>query len=137
MQLLSQWLINILKVLPFRFQQCVDPFQCCLSKGPLKHGFLDIYITTFFRGSSSGNTSAVRISFFEKCLKFNRDFKNAKKNRKKDFCFWYNCMWIVYIKLSLVSRKCFTSAVNVLRNILKILCITKRDIFKCNYLHGD
>ena len=27
MQLLSQWLTNILKVLPFRLQQCVDPFD--------------------------------------------------------------------------------------------------------------
>ena len=43
-------------------------------------------------------------SFFGKCLKFNIDFKNARKNWKKVFCFWDNCIWIVCVKLSLLSR---------------------------------
>ena len=32
--------------------------------GPLKHSFLDKYLTTFFGAGISGNTSAMRVSFF-------------------------------------------------------------------------
>ena len=32
--------------------------------GPLKHVFLDIHLTKFFGAGISGNTSAVRVSFF-------------------------------------------------------------------------
>ena len=49
---------------------------CCLSKDPLKHGFLDIYLTLFLGAGISRNTSATRSSFFGNCLKFNIDFKN-------------------------------------------------------------
>ena len=60
---------------------------CSLSKSPLKHGFLDIYLTMFFGAGISRNTSAMRVIFFGKCLKFNIDFKNAKKNSEKFFVF--------------------------------------------------
>ena len=60
---------------------------CSLSKGPLKHGFLDIYLTVFFGDGISGITSAVRVFFFDKCLKFNTDFKNAKPKFIEDFLF--------------------------------------------------
>ena len=50
----------------------------------MKHGFLEIYLTMFFRAGISGNTSAMRIVFFfQKYLEFNIDFKNAKKKKKK------------------------------------------------------
>ena len=57
---------------------CFFPYS--LSKGKLKDGFLDIYLTMFFGAGISGNTSTS--SFFEKCLKFNIDFKNEKKIEK-------------------------------------------------------
>ena len=60
-------------------------FPFCLSKGPLKHGFLDIYLTMFLGAGISGNTSAMRILFFGKYLKSNIDFKNAKKKLRKSF----------------------------------------------------
>ena len=59
---------------------------CCLSKGPLKHGFLDIYLTIFFGAVISRNTSGSRVTFFGKRLKFNIDFKNEKKTSKEVFC---------------------------------------------------
>ena len=74
---------------------------------------------------------------FGKCLKFNMTFKNAKKNREENFCFWDNCIWIGSVKLPLLSRWCFSSTVNVLTNSLRILCITKRDFFQCNYVQSD
>ena len=61
--------------------------SCCLSKGPLKDGFLDIYLTIFFGAGVSGNTSAMRVIFFGKCLEFNIDLKNAKENSEKAFSF--------------------------------------------------
>ena len=54
-----------------------------LSKCPLIHGSLDIYLTIFFGASISGNTSAMRVIFFGKCLKCKIDFENAKKKKKK------------------------------------------------------
>ena len=52
----------------------------------MKRDFIDIDLTLFVGVRSFGNTSAMTvILFFEKCLKFKLDFKNAKKNREKDF----------------------------------------------------
>ena len=53
--------------------------------GPLKHGFLDIYLTVFFRAGISGNTSTLRRIFFVKRLKFNKEFRNEKKISEKVF----------------------------------------------------
>ena len=53
---------------------------CCLSMSQLEHGFLDIYLNLPFGAGISGNTSAMTVIFFRKCLKFNKDYKNSKKN---------------------------------------------------------
>ena len=53
----------------------------------MKHSFLDIYLTIFFEAGISGNTSAMRVIFFGKCLKFNADFEYLKKIQKKYFVF--------------------------------------------------
>ena len=63
MQLPPQWLINIVKVLLFRLQQCFTHLACCLSKSPLKHGFLYIYLTVLFGAGISRTTSATRVIF--------------------------------------------------------------------------
>ena len=110
---------------------CFFPYS--LSKGKLKDGFLDIYLTMFFGAGISGNTSTS--SFFEKCLKFNIDFKNEKKNWKT-VCFGENFNWIGCIKLCLLSRELLSSAVSVLKNSLTILYINKRDFLKGNYLQS-
>ena len=41
-------------------------FPCCLLKGPLKRGILDIYLTTFFRVRKFQNTKGMRVNFFSK-----------------------------------------------------------------------
>ena len=53
----------------FRLQQCFDPFAMCLSKDPLKHGFLDIYLAMFFVAGISADTSAMRVIFFWQMFK--------------------------------------------------------------------
>ena len=44
----SQWWINLVKVVCFRFLQCLVSLTCCLSKGSLKPNFLEIFSSTFF-----------------------------------------------------------------------------------------
>ena len=61
---------------------------CCLSKGPLKDGFLDIYLNIFLGARISRNTHLRGSCFFGKCLKFNIDFKNAKKKKKMEKMFF-------------------------------------------------
>ena len=41
----------------------------CLSKAPLKHGFLDIYLNIFFRAGISRNTSAGKVIVFWQMFK--------------------------------------------------------------------
>ena len=53
----------MVKVVPFRFQQCLVPLSMLLVEGPLKLDFLDIYLTTLLGVRNFGNTSAVRIIF--------------------------------------------------------------------------
>ena len=52
-----------------------------------------------------------------------------KKLRKIVF-FWDNCFWIGYVKMSLLRREYFSSAVNVLTNSYKVLHISKRNFSK-------
>ena len=52
-----------------QIEQCFDPLAFLLSKGPLKHDFLDIYLTIIFGAGKSGNTSATRIILILKMFK--------------------------------------------------------------------
>ena len=60
-----------------------------------------------------------------------------KKKSEKVCSFSDNCICIGCVKLSLLSRKCLSLAVNVLTNRLTSFYITKRDFFQCHYLHSD
>ena len=50
-----------------------------------------------------------------------------RKIRENKICFWDNCIWIDCVKLFLLKREYLLSALNVLKNSLKILNICKRD----------
>ena len=76
-------------------------------------------------------------SFLSKCLKFNLYFKNAGKSWEKVFCFWYNCIWIGIVKLSLLRTGYFSSTANVLTSSPKIWDIKKRDFFQLYFLVSD
>ena len=59
-----------------------------------------------------------------------------KKKTENDFCFWDNCIWIGYIKLSLLRREYSLSAANKLTNSIKILHSAKRDFFQVTFLQS-
>ena len=82
----------------------------CLSKHLLKPDSLDIYLNTFSESVISKIENLWVSSFLSQCSKFNLDFKNAAKNSEKNFRFWDNCIWIVIVKLSLLSTGYFSSA---------------------------
>ena len=98
-----------------------------------KGHFLGIYLTTF----SESLTSKIRNLWRPNCLKFNLDFRNAAKNWEKNFFFWYNCMWIYIVKLSLLRTGYLSSAANVLTSSPKIFHVNKRHFFQVNWLGSD
>ena len=59
-----------------------------------------------------------------------------KKSCKKILPFTENCISIGYLKLSLLRRQYFWSAVNVFKNSPEILPLTKRDFFELNSFHS-
>ena len=65
-------------------------------------------------------------SFFSKCSKLNLDFENAGKNWEKKFFFSENIIWILIVKLSLLSTGYFSSASDVLTSSPKIWHVNKR-----------
>ena len=93
---------------------------CCLSKGPLKWDFSDIYLTTFLESLNSEIQNLWRSFFVSKCLQFKLDFKNAFKNWGKVLCFWENCIWIGIVKFSLLRTWYSWTAANVLTTSPKI-----------------
>ena len=70
----------------------------------------------------------MRLTFFSKCLKFNVDAKNARKNWKKVFSFSDNCIWIGSGKFSLT--------VNLLSSP-KISDLIKNNFFQLNLAQND
>ena len=83
------------------FNSALARLPCCFSKGSLKRGFLDIYLTTFSESVSSKLQNLWGSSRFSKYWKFILGFKNTAKNGEKLFCFWDNCISITIVKLSL------------------------------------
>ena len=60
-----------------------------------------------------------------------------EKIQKNRFCFRDNLVRIFRVKLSLIRRESFSSAVNVLTNSYKALRLSKTDFFRFNYLQND
>ena len=110
---------------------------CCLSKGPLKWDFLDIYLTTFSESLNSEIQNLWRSFFVSKYLIFHLDFKNSVKNSGKVLCFWENCIWIGIVKFSLLRTSYSSTAKNVLTSSPKILHVHKRDFFQLNLFSSD
>ena len=76
-------------------------------------------------------------SFVSKCLKINLDFKNSEISWENLFFSWDNSFWNDIVKLPLLKKGYFSSAVNVLPNSTKILYVNKRDYFQPNWLDRD
>ena len=112
--------MNMIKVLWCWFQQCFGTFPCCLSKGPLKRDFLDIYLTTYSDSIISEIQKLRGLPFFHNGQNLVEISKMQQKLATKFFCFWENCVWIGIVKLSLLSTGYFSSTPNVLRSTPKI-----------------
>ena len=78
---------------------------CCLLKCTVKHHLLDIYLTTFFGVRNFGNTLAMAVTFFCKCQKLNLGSKIEEKYWENFFVFIDNCIWIGYVKYSLLRTE--------------------------------
>ena len=96
----GQWISA--KVCDADFNSAWARLRCCLSKGPLKRDFLDIYLTTLSKSVISEIQKFGGSIFFSKYSKFNLNFKNAAKTWETFFCFWDNCIWLGVVKFSLL-----------------------------------
>ena len=129
--------MNMIKVVWWRFRQCLGTLTIFLSKHPLKRHFLDIYLTTFSESVISEIQNLSTSSFFSKYLKVNLDFRNEEKNSEKVFSFSHNCTWIGIVKLSLLRTGYFSLGANVLKRSQNIWHLNKRDVFQLNWLRND
>ena len=110
---------------------------CCLSKGSLKRGLLDIYLTTFMESVISEIQNLWELSFFWKYSKFKLDFKNPEKNSEKFLCSCGNCILIGIVKLSLLRTEYLTWGGNVLTSSPRIWLVNNIDFFQLNWVGGD
>ena len=137
-QLPSKWSLNMVTVLWFRWEQCLNPFTMFPVKGYFKTGLFGHISNHVFRiGVISEINQLWGSSFFWKCSKFNVDFENIRKNSQKIVYFWDNGVRIGCVNLSLLRREYLSSAVNVLTNTYKALNLSKTDFFQVNYLQND
>ena len=132
-----QWSMNMIMVLWCIFNSAWAHWPYCLSEGPLKRDFLDIYLTTFSESVISEIKKLCGSSFFSKCSKCNLNFKNAEKNIENFFCFLENCIWIGTVQFSLLRTGYFSTSANVLTSSTKILHVNKRDFFQIHRLGSD
>ena len=115
-----QWSMNMIKVIWWRFHQCLKTFTMLLVRRFCQRGLLDIYLTTYSESVISEIKNLWGSYFVSNNLKFNLNFKNAGKNWEKLLSFWDTCIWIRMVKWSLLRTVYFSSAANVLvgsRNI--------------------
>ena len=136
--MLSQWLLNMVKVLSFRFEQCLGPYTMLLVEGSSERGLFTHISNIVFRSPLVQKYISYECHFFfENVQNWIWVSKMRKQNGEKVFCFWDIWIWTCYIKLFLLSREYLSSAVNLLTNSPKILYITKRDFFQLSCLHSD
>ena len=126
----------MVKLLPFRFQQCFGAFTMLLVDGSSETG-LFIHLTKHvFWSLSVQKYSARTVIFFLKMFKIESKCRKNKKNWEKVFRFSDNSIWKCCNKLPLLRRQYFSSALNGLTNSPKILHITQRVFFKPNLFKG-
>ena len=126
--------MNLRRALWWRIQQWLGAFTIWLLEESSETGLFRHLSDHAFGVRNFKNAKFMRVKFLLKCLKFNLDFKNAAKNSEKIFPFWYNCIWIGIVKLSLWRTRYFSSTANVLRGSRKILYVNIRNFLQLNFL---
>ena len=130
--------MNMIKMRWRRFQKLLGRFTLLLVEGFSETVLFRQLRDYVFGLRNFGNRKHMTvIFFFSKYLKFKLDFKNVGKNWEKVFCFWYHCIWIGIVKLSLLRTGYFLSAANVLTKSSKIFYVNKRNFFQLNWLGRD
>ena len=124
-------------MLSCRFQQCLGTFTILLVEACSETGIFRHLSDYLFRIRSFENTKAVTVIFFSKSSKFNIDLKNAGKIWEKLFSFSDNWIWLSILKFSLLQTGYISLVANGLINSPKIWHVSKRDIFKYNFLATD
>ena len=111
------------------FSSSCERLPCCLSNCPIKREFLDIYLITFSQSVISQIKKLLLSSFYSKSSKFNINFQNAAKTSESFFSFSNNWISIAILKLSLLRKKYFWLAANVLTSRPKIWHVSIRETF--------
>ena len=129
-QLPCQWSINLMKLLWCRFNSIMARLPYCLSMGPLKRDFLDIYLITFRESVIWEIKNLWGWYFFQDLI---QTWKMQKK-LTKSFFFWDNCISIGIIKFSLLRTGYLSLEAHMVGNSPKSLHANKRDFFELNCL---
>ena len=127
----------MIKMLWRKFQKCLSTSAMLLVERSSETGLFSQLSDYLFGVRKFENGNLWGYSFLSKCLKFNLYFKNAGKSWEKVFCFWYNCIWIGIVKLSLLRTGYFSLAANGLTSSPKIWHVNKWDFFQLNWLGSD
>ena len=136
-QITWQFSRNVIKVLWWRFQQCLGTFTMLLVEGSSEKSRFRHLSNHVFRVRISEIQKLWGWSFISKCSKLNLDFKNAAKKREKVFCFSDNCISIGIVKFSLLRTGYFSSVANVLTRGPKIWHVNKWDFLQHNFVASD
>ena len=129
--------MNMIKVMWWRFQNCLGMFTILLVEASSDTGLFRHLSNYVFRIRNFGNTKAVRVIFFFKIFNIEFRFEKVSEKLRKNFCFWDNCICIGIVKLSLLRTGHFSSAANVLTSSPKIFHVNKRDFFQLNWVSSD
>ena len=137
-QFRCQWLINMIKVLSCRFQECLCTFTILIAEASSETRLFRHLSDNVFGACNFGNTKSYEGHlFFQRVQNFRyavKKFQNAVKKLEKVFCFIDNCIKIGISKLSLWRTRYFSLRANVLTTSPKIWLVNKRDFFQLNFL---
>ena len=129
--------MNIIRVLPCRFQSCLGTFTILLVQASSETGLFRHLSHYVFGVRNFEKTKFMRVIFFSKCSNCNINFNNEGKNSEKVFCSWFNCIWIGILKLSPLRTGYISSVANGLTSSPKISHVNKKLFFEDNFLASN
>ena len=124
--------MNMIKMLRWRFQQCLATSAMLLVKGSSEKELFRHLSNHVFGVRNFRNTKAMRVMFFFKRFRISAWLQKSRKRLRKTFFFTDNCIWIGIVKLSLLRTGYLSSESNVLTSSPKIWHVNKGDFFQLN-----
>ena len=114
---------------------CLVTFTMLLVEGMSETGLFR-HLSDHVSGVGNfGKSKSNRVVFFFRISKILLQLSEfQQKIPKKFYFFWCNCIWIGFVKLSLLRKGYFSSAPNVLTSSPEIRHVNKRDVFHLNSL---